>query len=166
MRAIATSVAEYLSSSYHPDVDYVEGELEERNVGRKSHSRTRARLLRVLAGATDQRGYHVYPELRLRVREDRYRISDLCLFLSEPAEEVPSEPPFLCIEVLSPDDSFSRIQQRIDDYFEMGVMFVWVVDPEDRLAWVLTRSQQHLLKTGQLRTASPDIAIDLATLFE
>ena len=31
------SVDEYLNSSYHPDCDYVEGRLVERNVGEISH---------------------------------------------------------------------------------------------------------------------------------
>ena len=33
------SVEEYLSTSYHPDCDYVDGELEERNVGEYSHGK-------------------------------------------------------------------------------------------------------------------------------
>jgi len=40
------SVSEYLETSYRPDVDYVDGELLERNVGELDHSR--------LQGAADE----------------------------------------------------------------------------------------------------------------
>jgi hypothetical protein len=32
-------VGEYLSSDYEPDVDFVEGELEERHLGEKDHAK-------------------------------------------------------------------------------------------------------------------------------
>jgi hypothetical protein len=34
------SLTEYLNTDYEPDTDYVEGMLEERNVGRRRHSET------------------------------------------------------------------------------------------------------------------------------
>jgi Uma2 family endonuclease len=40
------SLEEYLRTSYHPDADYVDGEIEERNLGEYEH----ARLQYVLAG--------------------------------------------------------------------------------------------------------------------
>ena len=33
------SVEEYLSSVYEPECDYVDGEIEDRNVGEKDHSK-------------------------------------------------------------------------------------------------------------------------------
>jgi hypothetical protein len=38
------SLEEYLKTRYEPDCEYVDGVLEERNVGRHRHSRTQARL--------------------------------------------------------------------------------------------------------------------------
>ena len=37
--ATLVPVEEYLSTSYDPDCDYVDGELEDRNVGEKGHSK-------------------------------------------------------------------------------------------------------------------------------
>ncbi len=34
----SVSITEYLATAYHPDVDYVDGRIEERNVGEKSHA--------------------------------------------------------------------------------------------------------------------------------
>src|ERR1700691_614658 len=42
--ATLVSVEEYLATSYEPDCDYVDGELEDRNVGRKSHAKAQSNL--------------------------------------------------------------------------------------------------------------------------
>jgi Uma2 family endonuclease len=47
---------------------------------------------------------------RIRVKPDRVRIPDICLFLAEPREQVPTTPPFICIEILSPQDRMSRVE--------------------------------------------------------
>ncbi len=39
------SVEEYLHTVYRPDVEYVDGEIQERNVGEIEHSRTRRSIL-------------------------------------------------------------------------------------------------------------------------
>jgi hypothetical protein len=43
--AVATRVSleEYLNTEYEPDCDYVDGVLEQRNVGKKRHARTQTR---------------------------------------------------------------------------------------------------------------------------
>jgi hypothetical protein len=38
------SVREYLSTAYYPDVDYVDGQLEDRNVGEKEHGELLMRI--------------------------------------------------------------------------------------------------------------------------
>jgi len=38
------SVSEYLSSDYSPDVDYVDGELEDRNMGEYDHGRLQYKI--------------------------------------------------------------------------------------------------------------------------
>jgi hypothetical protein len=42
--AVHISLEEYLHTDYEPDCDYVDGVIEERNVGGRRHSRTLARL--------------------------------------------------------------------------------------------------------------------------
>jgi hypothetical protein len=37
-------VEEYLSSSYRPDVEYIDGEIQERNVGEIEHARLIAKV--------------------------------------------------------------------------------------------------------------------------
>ena len=45
-------IAEYLTTEYDPDRDYVDGQLEERNLGEREHDEVRRDLL-LLQGADD-----------------------------------------------------------------------------------------------------------------
>jgi hypothetical protein len=38
MATLQTSLSEYLQTSYHPDRDYVDGEVQERNLGEFDHA--------------------------------------------------------------------------------------------------------------------------------
>ena len=78
-------------------------------------------------------------ELRVQVAPTRFRVPDLCLLEADRLpKRVATQPPMLCIEVLSPEDRFSRTREKCQDYLRMGVPEVWVVDPELRKAHVLT----------------------------
>ena len=160
------SVEEYLASSYEPDCDYVEGFLEERNVGRVSHGTLQLKIGSYLLAHYGKGGVTVGSEIRIRVSETRFRVPDLCLYLAPPEEEVPANPPFLCIEVLSPEDRMSRIQVRINDYLAMGVPYVFVLDPETRQAYIATAAEGlREVRSGVLRTENPVIEIPLHEIF-
>jgi len=152
--AIAIPVEEYLHTSYEPDMEYVNGRLVERNVGEYFHS-----MLQLLIGAEllkrSGRGFRAFTEQRVRISaEPRYRIPDICVFLEFPNERIPSKPPFLCIEILSPEDRMQRVQARINGYFEMGVPYVWILDPQTKRAYAATAADS-LHEVEILRTDSP-----------
>ena len=44
--------------------------------------------------------------------------------------------PDLAIEVVSPSNSLSELQEKVLEYFEAGSRMVWVVDPQSRTAMV------------------------------
>jgi Uma2 family endonuclease len=79
-------------------------------------------------------GYEVWVEQHIRTKSGlvRYRVPDVCVTLGEPEEEIFTEPPFLCVEILSPDDSALELRARIDEYLEFGVPCVWIIDPESK----------------------------------
>ena len=123
-------VSEYLATSYRPDRDYIDGELKERNVGETLH-RSAQLYLGALFLAQEQ-AWQVFPttEQRIQVSADHFRVADLCVRrLSDGAEPIVRRPPLLCVEILSPGDSLSGLQDVVDDYLAMGVEHVWVVDP-------------------------------------
>ena len=53
----------------------------------------------------------------------------MAVYLTEPAEQVFTTPPYLVIEILSPEDRWSRLTRKLEDYFAMGCPNIWIVDP-------------------------------------
>lgn len=157
-------VEEYLSTSYEPDCDFVDGELEDRNVGEKDHSKAQGNVYLYLR--TYYRALCIFVEQRVRVSATRYRIPDICVTVGEPEEQVFAGPPFLCIEILSPEDRAGRIQRKIADYLRFGVSYVWIIDPKAHEAFVHTATGMHAVEDGVLRTHDPDIAVPLTEIFD
>jgi Uma2 family endonuclease len=155
------SVAEYLSSSYEPDVDYVDGELEDRNVGEKTHAKLQLRLVRLL----DRRGdWFVTIETRTQVSPTRFRVPDVCVYEEEPDEEIFHAPPLLVIEVLSPEDRMSRMQRKMEDYFAMGCKHVWILDPSRQKAYVYDGTS--IVETqGTMTTDVPRLSLRTSEIF-
>ncbi len=129
------SVEEYLSTAYRPDCDYVDGVLEERNVGEWDHSSVQTQFV-IFFGRFRETGLRAVTELRMRVRENRYRIPDVVVTRGKPNEQVLVTPPLLCIEVLSRGDTVSQTNERVRDYLDFGVPVVWVVGPRERRIWI------------------------------
>ncbi|HYA18585.1 MAG TPA: Uma2 family endonuclease [Bryobacteraceae bacterium] len=163
--ATAVSVAEYLNTTYRPDCDYLEGELLERNVGELDHSRLQTLISVWLGNREKQSGIFVLTEMRVQVKSRRFRVPDvLAVKGGRPATRILTEPPFLCIEILSPEDSFAEMQERIDDYLAFGVRYVWVINPKNRKAFIYSANSIHEAKDGVLTTTDPDIRLNLAEL--
>jgi Uma2 family endonuclease len=112
-----------------------------------------------------QLGIHVFPEQRVQIRPDRYRVPDICVVLGpEPEEQVFTTPPFLCIEILSKRDTMTSMQERIDDYLQFNVPFVWLIDPRLKLAYVYTRDGMNPAPTT-LTTSHPELSVPLTAIF-
>ena len=159
------SVEEYLSTDYSPDCDYVDGVLEDRNVGEKSHSKLQMAIGAYFYARRKELGIQVFPEQRIQVTPTRYRVVDLCITIGEPDEQIFTSAPFLCIEILSRDDRMSRVLGVIADYLQMGVPFVWLIDPRNRTAIIYTASESLAVTDGVLRTQNPNLEVPLADLF-
>jgi Uma2 family endonuclease len=41
-------------------------------------------------------------------------------------------PPDLAVEVVSPSDHYTRVQNKVREYLTKGVSLIWIIDPEDR----------------------------------
>lgn len=119
--AVQISLEEYLSNTYEPDCDYVDGALEERNVGLRRHSRTQTLLARWLSNREQQHKHAVLVEQRVKVSATRIRIPDICLVAADNEDELTQTPPALWIEIVSPNDRWSRIQIRLTDCIDFGV---------------------------------------------
>ena len=158
--AALVSLQEYLTTTYRPDCDYVDGVLTERNVGQKDHSKLQGAVLLWFYARRQELRLTAFVEQRIRVSTRRFRIPDVCVLnLPEPDEQIFTELPYICIEVLSPEDTFPRLQERFDDYLTMGVPNVWVLDPATRRGGRITREGHLEALDGVLRTADDRVEI-------
>jgi|ERR1035437_8503309 Uma2 family endonuclease len=156
----------YLTTVYRPDCDYVDGEVLERTLGEREHSYVQMALGSYFFTRRKSWSIEVYPEQRVQVRPNRFRIPDVCVVLGGTKEKIFTAPPFLCVEILSPEDRMSRVWERINDYFEMGVPNVWIIDPETRVAHIARPTGDLLRVTDTLRTTDPVLEVPLSEIFE
>ena len=77
--------------------------------------------------------------------------------------DVLTAPPLLIIEVLSPDDSYSSIQKRCQDYLALGVQTHLIIDPETRSGRMCLDS--GWVKAERLEVTGTPIYVSLNQLF-
>ncbi len=166
-KAQLISVDEYLHTSFHPDCEYIDGEVIERNLGEKPHSKAQRKLIAWFSNREESLGTFCFPEQRVQVRQTRFRVPDVCVYIGhEPDENIFRTPPFLAIEILSPEDRASSLQGKIEDYRAFGIPWIWVIDPMRRAALIHTADTSQEVRDAILRTRNPEIEIPLNSLFD
>ncbi len=73
------SVSEYLHTSYQPDCDYVDGVVEERNLGELDHAEVQLAQLRYSNEHLRAWLIKFLPEIRVQTSLTRFRIADVCI---------------------------------------------------------------------------------------
>ena len=161
MSTILVPLSEYLHEVYHPDREYVDGALLERNMGEKEHSAWQLALGRLLSRFRASAQVRVFPELRLQVAPERFRVPDMMVIDRDaPNEQIITRAPLLCIEILSPEDRFGRVNERLADYARMGVRAVWVVDPAKQIGYQCSGNAfEHWTPSSVLIVPDTPIAI-------
>ena len=160
------SIEEYLHTSYSPDVDFVDGEIQERHLGEIEHGRLQLLLGMLIGNHEAEWKVTGATEQRIRVAPGRVRICDL-IMLNEgaPYEKVTATPPLVCIEILSPEDRISRAERVLADYLAMGVENIWLIDPVRQEAFTFDKNGLHTHLEGPLLVPGTPIQIDLEPLF-
>lgn len=165
VQATLVPVEEYLRTNYDPDCEYVDGQIVERNSGEKTHSRMQGEFVFHLRARVKELGMEVLPEQRVQVSPKRFRTPNVTV-LRKSDERIVSSPPFICIEVLSKDDTMYYMQEKIDDYLRFGVPYVWIINPLIKKAYVVTQAGMVEATSGVLETKDPAISMPLSALFE
>ena len=155
---------EYLHTSFeNPDPEFLDGEVVERNGGTLPHARALAVTCALLYQARERTGLQTVLSLRMRVAPNRIRVADLAVFEHEPAEEVPSSPPLVAVEILSPDDRIGYVIPKLEEYRAWGVKHVWAVDPDD--GKLFTYGETGLHEVTELRLPAHEIVLTHADIF-
>ena len=108
-----------------PPTNYVHGEIET----------DVSAALKAFARATGK-GRVMGGEVGIYVRRDpdTVRAADVLFISNERYTRRDSKsyldvPPELVVEILSPDDLWSEVMEKLDEYFAAGVDAVWILDP-------------------------------------
>jgi Uma2 family endonuclease len=164
---MTTSMEQYLNTSYHPDREFVDGLIVERNLGEKTHSVPQREVIVYLATRSAEYGIEVFPGVRVQVSPTRIRVPDVTVIKSSQFQgEIFTAPPHLCIEILSKDDTMDYMQEKIDDYLRFGVPYVWIINPRLRKGYVATKAGMVEAESGVLSTSDPEIRVRVTELFD
>jgi Uma2 family endonuclease len=160
------TVREYLSTTWSPDREYVDGRIEERNLGEKEHSLIQRYLTFLfMLKRTDWR-VEVFPELRTQIAARNFRVPDvLVVRAGESFDRYLTHPPLIAIEILSPEDRLSAFEEKAAQYRAFGIENIWVIDPERRIAYRHTSSALEREQSGELNVAGTPICVVLSEMF-
>lgn len=161
--ALHIPLSEYLGNSYRPDREYVDGEIRERNVGKWEHARLQWLLAAWFFAHEKQWGITGSTEQRVQVSENRVRVPDLVVLTAGAQPDVLTDPPLLVIEILSLEDSYSDTQERAQDYREMGVETVWIIDPKTRTGRMCSGTEW--VEASRLEVKGTPLYVNLPEIF-
>ncbi|HEV8042803.1 MAG TPA: Uma2 family endonuclease [Bryobacteraceae bacterium] len=161
----AVPVEEYLRTTYHPDMECLEGQLVERHVGEYFHSWLLSLLAATLGSREQERRFRVFIAPRIQVGDrPRYRIPDICVKALPHQITSILQRPDLAIEIVSPDDQAGEMLAKVDEYLAAGIPHIWVVDPYKRT--LVEADQNGIRQPETLALSTPLVGeIDFAELF-
>ena len=160
------SVEQYLSTVFEHDCEYVDGVLEERDLGEFEHSWLQLFLGSIFVAHRSDWGVIAVSEQRVQTQTDHFRVPDLTILRSgAPRERILTRPPLLVIEILSPEDTLRRTAAKVAEYLAFGIENVWVIDPNARVGYRGTKAGLELARSGELAIPLMPIQIILADLF-
>jgi Uma2 family endonuclease len=125
----------------HPEADeyeLIDGVLRARMVNQNQHEYAVIRIGQIAANHLDQSvtaGSVFGSNTKYRVRGRRGIMPDVSVVLGAKADQV--EPraalntvgPDLAVEVLSSEQGAEYVEERLDDFWKLGTMEIWIVDP-------------------------------------
>lgn len=160
------TVREYLRTSWSPDREFVDGRIEERNLGEKEHSILQRFLTVLFAIKRAEWGVEVFPELRAQTQARRFRVPDVLVTRAgDKFERYVTHPPLIAIEILSPEDTLRAIQEKAAEYRQFGIEYIWIIDPEPRIAYRYTGSSLEEERSGELTVPGTPIRVALSEMF-
>ena len=162
------SLEEYFRTYYEPECELIDGELRPKPMPTPPHSLMQSQVMKLLWPYEEPCRGRVLPELNLLLPGEVILIPDVVFSApGQPLDERDAldTPPLLCIEIMSPSQSFSELYQKCISYLHWGVPYCWIIDPMKRLAWQIEADElpREIPADGSLRAG--EIDVKLAELF-
>jgi Uma2 family endonuclease len=150
------SAEQYLHTSFEHDAEFVEGKIIKRPMPTWEHACMQGFLVRELWAIGRRHGLFTVPEQRVQVRPDRFRVPDVCVVGETPGgtfgRRIVTEPPYLCVEILSPEDTAVETLDKVREYLSFGVQWVWVIDPVSRTGQIHGQNSLAAVEDGNFST--------------
>ncbi|MGA2878870.1 MAG: Uma2 family endonuclease [Bryobacteraceae bacterium] len=160
-------VEEYLDLVFEdrPEPDYVDGEVIERALPTPVHSQIQILLGILFAPLLTRFRLILMSELRVQIQPRRFRVVDFAVYRdTRPEGRYAINPAFVVVEIISPDDRYGRLTERLEDYRHWGVPHVWLVDPQLKRLYEYTEA--GLLQHATLRLPEFEFEISAQELFK
>ena len=160
-------VEEYLDLVFEdrPEPDYVDGKVVERALPTPIHSQIQSLLTIFFAPLVNRFRLILMSELRVQIEPRRFRVVDFAVYRdARPEGRYATNPAFVVVEIISPDDRYGRLTHRLEDYRRWGVPHVWMIDPE--LKRLYEYSDAGLLQHAALRLTEFDFELSAQELFK
>ncbi len=158
--------------------ELVEGKICQMAPTAYTHAMLESRVSKLLSLHVDEKqlGYVMVGEggMYTRRQPDTVRAADVSFISNERLAQVSSPTyldviPELIVEVLSPNDRWSEVAKKLDEYFTAGAVQVWIVEPEERLVYLYSAPTQAVrLAVGETISDVlflPGLAIPVADIF-
>jgi Uma2 family endonuclease len=158
--------------------ELVEGRIVMRSPTSWRHGKYERRFGQMLGDFVDEHrlGEVMVGEVGIYTRRnpDTVRGADVVFVSKERLAQVKSASfldvaPELVVEVMSPDDRWSEVKQKIREYFDSGVSQVWVADPADKTVSIYrSLTEIHLLSENDSLSGEevlPGFNVPVASLF-
>jgi Uma2 family endonuclease len=159
-------VEEYLSTEYEHDCEYVDGVIEERDMGEFEHAYVQGLLTTLFNNHRADWGVYSLPEQRVQTQKRHFRVPDVCVLRTGSVREpILTHPPLLAIEIQSPDQALRRTETKAAEYLAFGIEHVWVIDPYARVGYRATESGLALVRDGIFTIPDSPIRLELAAVF-
>jgi Uma2 family endonuclease len=114
-----------------PHYELLDGVASQKSVPTRLHS-----ILQFILSVTlKELGFKSRPELTLAIDQDWEPTPDVCGILGPEEDPYPTHAIAVAIEVLSPDDRFTRVLQKCRKYSQWGIQDILVYDPVGRDVW-------------------------------
>jgi len=160
------SVEEYLSTVYEHDCEFVDGVIDERDLGEFEHAYVQGLLVTLFNNHRRDWGVYALPEQRVQTQKTHFRVPDVAVLREGSIREpILTHPPLLAIEVQSYDQSLRFTEAKAIEYLAFGIEHVWVVDPYARVAYRGTPDGLELVRDGELSIPGTPIHLSAQELF-
>jgi Uma2 family endonuclease len=152
--------------------ELVDGTLVEKAVGFEE-ARLATRLGHLVSSFLDQNdlGICVGADGMMRIAPGLVRIPDVSFITwdrfpgrQSPQEPIPDLAPDLAVEVLNKGNTKAEMARKVREYFEAGVILVWLIDPKKRTARVFSTVEKSTIVRADQALDGGDVLPGFALL--